>query len=230
MTLRSLGITPRSRSVLAGGLVVLAWSAPGCIDPKSDYEDFATRPLAEREASVADVQLTMCQELLGQNLSGLYYTSCLPKANPAPFALATTLTVTPAEDDMTASLEMSFTPLKLYATSMSDTTGSPLTLPKTTIDSNCAYTLDIGTLTLGREANSLDRDLTATNVVLRGLFQNVNQSCAELDGQVDLIMLSLMGDGDYCVFVRAPADNSVPVVDSWSCDPTRLQPRADAGP
>jgi hypothetical protein len=210
---------------LASGLVALAWSASGCISPKDDYKDFSSRPITEREASVVDVEMTQCQKLLGENLSGLFYTSCLPKANGAPFALATTQTITPSEDATSATLEMSFTPLKLFPTSMSDTTGAATVLPKTTIDSNCAYTLNIGTLTLGKDANALNRDLTATNVVLRGIIQNVDRACAELDGQVDLIMLSLMEDGDHCIFVRAPADNSVPEVTDWPCDNSQLHPR-----
>ena len=70
----------------------------------------------------------------------------------------------------------------------------------------CAYTENIGTLTLEAAANSLMRDLTATNVVLRGKLQTPTQSCGELDGQVDLIMLSLQGDGDICIFTRIIAD------------------------
>jgi hypothetical protein len=206
-------------------LVALGWTAPACISPKDDYQDFASRPLTQREAGIVDVQVTPCQELLGKDLNGLYYTSCLPKDVPLPFALATEQKVVPSEDGTTASLELSFTPLKTNATSMADTTGMPTKLPPTTIDSMCAYTLDIGTLTLGAEANSLGRDLTATQVVLRGKMQSIDRSCAELDGKVDLIMLSLLQDGDHCIFVRAPADNSLPVVDAWPCDESGLHPR-----
>jgi hypothetical protein len=206
-------------------LVALVWGASGCINPRDDYNDFATRPLIEREASVADVPLTMCQELLGQNLSGLYLTSCLPMEERAPFALASTLTVTPSEDDTTATLEMSIAPLMLGTTNISDTIAAPQALPKTTINSDCTYTLNVGTLTLGAASNALDRDLTATNVVLRGKFQNVDRSCAELDGQVDIINLSLMGDGDHCVFLRVPADGMFTQVNDWTCDQSSLPPR-----
>ncbi len=209
------------------GLVALACSASGCINPKDDYNDFASRPLTQREASVADVQLTPCQELLGQNLSGSYYASCLPATLPAPFALATTQTVTAHEDGMTGTLEMSFAPLKADAMTMSDTAGPAMSLPKATIDAMCTYTINIGTLTLPAAANTLQRDLTATHVVLRGKFQTVDQSCAELDGEVDLINLNLNGDGDVCIFKRVPADGPIPTVEDkeHACPASGLQPR-----
>jgi len=226
MTLRSLTFARWSPPALTWGLVALACGAAGCISPKDDYKDFGSRPLTQREASVADVEQTLCETLLGQDLSGSFYTSCLPKELPIPFALASNKKVTPAADGLTATFDLSFTPLKSAATSMTDTTGPLTTLPATAVDANCAYTLNIGTLTLGAEANSLMRDLTATDVVLRGKFQNVDRSCAELDGEVKLINLKLFGDGDICVFVRAPADGSIPAVSDYSCDPMGLHPRA----
>jgi hypothetical protein len=146
---------------------------------------------------------------------------------PTPFALATTVKITPAADGKTATLDMSFTPLRTDAKTMSDTEGDPIMLPETTIDPMCAYTENIGTLTLPAKSNSLMRDLTATNVVLRGKLQTPTQACGELDGQVDLIMLSLQGDGDYCLFLRPPADGSIPMVTTgdYACDPKGLQPR-----
>src|SRR6185295_4025534 len=113
MTLRSVTIAPWSSPAILGGLVALAWAAVGCISPKDDYADFATRPLAEREASVADVQVSPCQQILSQAVSGSYYTSCLPKELPAPFALATKLNLTASEDGTTGNLKMSFTTLKV---------------------------------------------------------------------------------------------------------------------
>jgi hypothetical protein len=225
MTLRSRRIASWTLRVHATGLVALACAASGCINPKDDYNDFASRPLTEREASVSDVQQTPCQELLGQNLSGSFYVTCLPSTLAAPFALATTQKVSANEDGTTGTLELSFTPLTATATKMSDTTGPTTPLPKTTIDSMCAYTINIGTLTLPSDANTLGRDLTATHVVLRGKMQTVDQACGELDGEVTLINLNLNGDGDYCMFVRAPADGSIPTVDNYSCPKSGLQPR-----
>ena len=225
MTLRSVTIAPWSSPALFGGLVALAWVAVGCISPKDDYADFAARPLAEREASVADVQVSPCQEILSQVVSGSYYTSCLPKELSASFVFVTTQKVTVFEDGTTGTLEMSFTALKVGATSMTETTGPVNMLPKTTIDANCAYTLNIGTLTLPTEANTLGRDLTATDVVLRGMFQIVDRSCAELDGEVKLIELKLFGDGDICIFTRVAADGPVPEITDYTCDPKGLQPR-----
>ena len=70
-------------------------------------------------------------------------------------------------------------------------------------------------------------DLTATDVVLRGKLQSVDRSCAELDGEVTLIELSLQKDKDYCVFKRAAADGTLPVVEpeDYACDPAGLPPR-----
>jgi hypothetical protein len=73
----------------------------------------------------------------------------------------------------------------------------------------------------------LNRDLEADDVVLRGKLLSAERSCSELDGKVPFAMLSLDGDGDVCVYVRAPADNSVPTVpmDEYVCDPSILLPR-----
>jgi len=206
-------------------LVILATLAVGCIDPKTDYEDFIQRPVAMPEASVPDVALTPCQELLAQDLSGLYYTSCLPKALPVPFALAVTQTFK-SNADGTASLDFSFFPMKKDATSISETVGAqPIVLPSTMVSSDCTYIENIGTLTLPGPANSLGYDLVAENVFLRGKLQDHDHACGELDGNVPLINLSLEGDGDPCMFVRTPEGGPTPTIGmgDYSCDPTKLQ-------
>jgi hypothetical protein len=224
MTRGSLPVAYRTIRAFAGALLALACGS-GCVRPKDDYEDFSKRPLTEREASVVDVQLTPCEELLTKNLDGLYYTGCRPK-DSAPFALATTQKVTPSADGKTGKFNLAFKPLNTMATSMADTVGDLVTLPETTLNSDCTYKEVIGTLTLGANANALQRDLTATDVVLRGQIQSVDRSCAELDGKVDLIMLSLQSDGDICLFIRAPDDGSLPIIEGgYACDPTKLPPR-----
>src|SRR5438477_566717 len=72
-----------------------------------------------------------------------------------------------------------------------------------------------------------EHDAGFADVELRGKLQTPTQSCGELDGQVDLIMLSLQGDGDICIFTRIIADAPFPVfTDSdYACDPGGLQPR-----
>jgi hypothetical protein len=243
MTLRSLPIARRSRGAgapfrgttgafpwgrwIATGVLVLACGA-GCIRPKDDYEEFAKRPLTEREASVVDVQLTPCEELLKENLSGDFLVSCRPNAlRDSPFGLAVRQKVTPSPDGKTATLGLAFTPLKIGAKNFSDTTGTLTTLSDAALTTECSYRLDIGTLTLGKEANILDLDLQATNVVLRGKLQTVDRACAELDGEVTLIGLSLQNDMDYCIFKRVAADGVLPVVgaDDYACDPAGLPPR-----
>jgi len=208
--------------------MVVAASSPGCVQPEDDYRAFIARPVTVRDAGVADVTLTRCEDLLRQNLNGVYYTTCRPRDVPVPFALAVNQKVTPAADGKTGTIDLSFTPLQINAATVSDTIGNVVTVGPATIDADCAYTMNVGTLTLPKDANSLTRDLTATNVVLRGKLQTVERSCGELDGQVDLIMLSLAGDGDICVFVRAPEDGSIPAVkdpDDYVCKASGLQPR-----
>jgi hypothetical protein len=175
---------------------------------------------------VVDVVLTRCEDLLQQDLDGLYYTACHPKES-APFALAVNQKVTPSADGKTAKFDLSFKPLQLLATKITETVGDLVTLPQTTLNSDCTYTENVGTLTLGAAANALNRDLNATDVVLRGQIQSIDRSCAELDGRVDLIMLSLQKDGDICLFARASADGSLPVLgdDEFVCDPSVLPPR-----
>src|SRR5262249_9188904 len=104
MTLRSGTIARRLLARLVGALAVDAVSGPGCINPRDDYAAFTARPVAVRDAGVADVALTPCQELLNQDLSGLYYTSCRPALLPIPFALATQETITPSADATSATL------------------------------------------------------------------------------------------------------------------------------
>jgi hypothetical protein len=209
------------------GLFLLALDVGGCIDPKADYQDFAARPLAEREASVVDVLRTPCQELIEQDPSGKYFMSCRPLSPPTPFGLSITQTVTGSGDGSAGTLGLSFTPINYGATNLSETAGDTVTLAPTPLSSDCNYTENIGTLTLGRAATVLDRELTATNVVLRGKLLSKDRDCGELDGNVDLIMLDLTKDGDICVMLRAPDDGSVPHVadDDYSCDPSLLPPR-----
>jgi hypothetical protein len=203
----------------------LAGVVGGCIDPKSDYEDFLTRPLAQMEAGVVDVQLTPCQELLSQDLSGQYYTTCMPKALPKPFALAVNqhFTMTPGG----AKLDFSFKPIRKDSLRLDDTVGDEITLPSTTVSSDCTYTETIGTLVLPGPSNSLGFDLTAENVVLRGKIQKPDRACGELDGNVPLIGLSLEGDGDACLFYRIPPGQMAPTVmpTDFVCDTTLLPPR-----
>ena len=226
MTRRSPPVAWAPPGSVAFGLLLVVLDLAGCIDPKADYQDFAARPLAEREAGVVDVERTPCQQLIERDPSGKSFMSCRPTALPTPFGLAITQTVT-ASGNGEGSLVLSFTPLKFAATNLSETAGDTITLAPTPLSGDCSYTENIGTLTLGRSATVLDRELTATNVVLRAKLLSKDRGCGELDGTVDLIMLDLTQDGDICVMVRAPDDGSVPPVSDgdYSCDPALLPPR-----
>ena len=211
----------------APGVLLLGISVSGCIDPKADYDEFAARPSAQREGGAVDVQLTPCQELLQASASGKFFASCFVKAVQLPFSLSVEHKVRPSADGMTAEFDVQFTALTTTATNLNDTAGDLVVLPTTTIDSECRYRENIGTLILPAAANSLGRDLQSENVSLRGKLQSADRSCAELDGNVPLVNLSLDADGDVCVYLRPNADGSLPTVttDDYVCDPSSILPR-----
>jgi hypothetical protein len=205
----------------------LASAALGCVDAKDDYEEFLRRPYAAREAGVADVAQSPCQEVLAANVSGKYVGSCFVQASMSSFSLAVEQTVRPSADGMTGEIDVSFTPLKVMATSLADTAGETTVLKTVPLDSDCRYREDVGTLILPAAANTFGRDLETVNVVLRGKLLSAERSCSELDGQVPFAMISLDGDGDVCIYVRALADGSLPTFprEEYSCDPSILLPR-----
>jgi len=206
---------------------MLTVSTAACIDPKADYEDFAQRPLAEREASVVDVPLTPCQELLKDFPAGKFLATCRPAVTGLPFALLAEQTVTTSPDGVTGTFNMSLQGLKYGATNGSETVGDAIPLAPAMIGSDCTYTDNVGTLVIPAETTILMRELVAENVVLRGKLQSADRSCAELDGNVPLIMLDLNKDGDVCLFLRLPADGTLPTVsdNDYACDPSILPPR-----
>ena len=209
------------------GLGLIPWAALGCVDAKGDYEEYLSRPYVPREAGMADVAQSPCQEVLAQNLDGKYFGTCLPKVVGSPFSLSIDQKVRPSADGTTGELDITFSALTLTATSMSDIAGNPNILMTVPIDADCRYRQDVGTLILPAAANSFNRDLESVDVVLRGKLLTAERSCAELDGKVPFAGLSLDADGDVCVYVRAPADGSLPMVpmDEYVCDPSILLPR-----
>ena len=82
-------------------------------------------------------------------------------------------------------------------------------------------------MTLPAEANALMRELTVTDVVLRGKLLSPERSCAELDGTVPLINFSMQGDGDVCAFFHVAQTQPLPQVssDDYTCPPDFLTPR-----
>jgi hypothetical protein len=209
-------------------LGLLPVTALACVDARADYEEYLRRPYVPREAGAgADVGESPCQEVLAANVTGKFFGSCLVKAVGVPFSLAVEQTVRAAPDGMTGEIDVSFTPLTTTATSLSDTAGSTTMLKTVPVDGECRYREDVGTLILPAAANSLGRDLESTDVVLRGKLLSAERSCSELDGMVPLVGLSLNGDGDVCVYLRASADGSLPAVpmEEYSCDPSILLPR-----
>jgi hypothetical protein len=169
---------------------------------------------------------TSCAVDLGVT-DATYYASCLPKDLPIPFAFAVKQSVVVSPAAPLGRFTMILTPLKVNATSISDTVGPPMAAPSTPLGDACTFTLNIGALLLPAEANSLDRDIAITDVVLRGKLITSDRSCAELDGVVSLINLTMQGDGDACAFVRVLTPSPLPVVTSsdYFCPPDILPPR-----
>jgi hypothetical protein len=165
--------------------------------------------------------------VLAQNLDGKYFGSCLPKVVGQPFSLSVEQKVRPSADGTTAEIDISFTALSLMATSMADTAGMANVLKTVPVDDECRYREDVGTLILPAAANSFGRDLESVDVVLRGKLLTADRSCSELDAKVPFAGLNLDGDGDVCIYVRAPEDGSLPTIsmDEYVCDPSILQPR-----
>ena len=201
--------------------------ATGCVDPRADYDEFLARPAIERDAGKVDVEVSPCQDLLAQDLNGQYFAKCFVTAVQQPFLLAVEQTVRPSGDGMTAELDVAFTALTTTATSLNDTAGTK-TMVKTTVDSECRYRQDVGSLVLPAAANSTGRDVETSDIVFRGRLLSVERSCSELDGKVVVpLMLSLDADGDVCSYVRMPADGSLPPITNadFVCDPSLLLPR-----
>lgn len=216
------GVTKR-----ALGLGLISLAAWGCVDPKGDYEEYRSRPYVPREAGTTDVAESPCQEVLAQNLDGKYFGTCIPKLVGSPFFLSVDQKVRPSADGRSGEIDISFTALKLMATNISDTTGDINVLKTVSIDEECRYREDVGTLILPAAANSLNRDLETVDVVLRGKLLTAERSCSELDGKVPFAGLNLDGDGDVCIYMRAPEDGSIPTVpmEEYVCDPSILLPR-----
>jgi hypothetical protein len=157
---------------------------------------------------------------------GNYYMSCLPKALPTPFAFWVTLGIMMIPDGTDYVLGMTLTPLKVSATSLIDTVPGTFNAPTTMFGGDCTFTQKIGTFTLPAGANSLNRDLRFDGVVLRGKLLSPERGCTELDGVVNLIMLSLEGDGDICMLFRVQDLTApLPLVEDYICPPDILPPR-----
>lgn len=213
------------RSAAALGLVA---TVAGCIEPEADYNDFVARPVLMPEAGMPDVVLTPCQELLQQNPSGSYFLSCIVKILPTqPFSLAAQVKATASDGG--GSLAISFQPLSNTATSLADVVADAVMLPPTPLASDCTFVQPIGNFVLPISANTLNVDVVAKDVVLRGKLQSATNACGDLDGDVTQppIGIMLAGNGDVCVFIQTPMDAALPALSAPSdfvCDPAQLPP------
>jgi hypothetical protein len=236
----------RARSALTVSIFTFATlAASGCIDAKQSYEEFVERQSVPVDAgpsddgmsrdasetaddgqstSDVDAPLSACDELLQQNLDGQYFTACLPVATQLPFFLSVNQKVTRSPNGGPPILDFSFTPLLVKATDTSQTVGDLVTLPPVPIHDDCTFDEVIGTLTLPKLANSLDRELVAEEAVLHGRFVSAERSCAGLFATVPLINLKL--NGDHCVFIKLPPGSPVPTVSAqdYDCGPPAPAP------
>jgi hypothetical protein len=156
----------------------------------------------------------------------MYQMSCRWKKLPAPFAYLATVRATPV-DATKASLDMTTTPLSAGARDPSDVGGPSVVWPTSVLGADCTFTERIDTLTLPAKANTIGGDFVMEKVVLRGRFFSFATGCAELDGSVPRIMLSLENDGDVCLFARTSPDSFLLEFQSkdYVCDPSVLPPR-----
>jgi hypothetical protein len=232
-----------ARSALTLSMFALATvMAGGCIDAKQSYEAFVAQQSVPVDASASDadifqdagetaddafdagVVLSACDELLQQNLDGQYFTACFPVATQLPFFLSVNQKVTRSSDGGPAMLDFSFTPLLVKATDTSQTIGDLVTLAPVPIHDDCTFDEVIGTLTLPKLANALDRELVAEEAVLHGRFVSAERACAGLFATVPLINLDLKGD--HCVFIRLPPGSPVPTLSAqdYDCGPPAPAP------
>ena len=181
-----------------------------------------------RDLTLANLKhLPKFQELCSRHgVAATYYVSCRPRDLPIPFAFRVTALEIFVPDGGPA-LELTLMPLAQGATSLSNGVGGPIEWQQGPLAKDCSFTEGRGSFTLPAAANSLMRDIEFDKDVLRGKFASPERGCAELDGYVPLINLSLLGDGDICVFLLAPPDGSVPLVSDsdYVCDPASLPPR-----
>ncbi len=204
---------------LTWGLAVAV--APGCIDPRSDYDDFVARasskvpPDAASPGASADTGAALsCSEVLAASPSGTFYGACLTSANAGDATAAIYVVVqndvVPDADGTTGKLSSTQTFLALHATNISQTVGPPDVYPTAPITSSCQYVIDAGTVTIPAAANSAGADLVLKGTRYRGKIYNTDASCTALDATVTApVTVDLTQGGNYCVFRRAPASGAI---------------------
>jgi hypothetical protein len=206
---------------LAWGLAAALAPAQGCVDPRTDYDDFIARvsaipppdaaPGASGDTGVASVP---CSQVLASKPSGTFYGACLTTANAGDATAAIYVVVqndvVPDADGTTGKVTITQTFLALHATNISQTVGPPQVYPTAPVTAACQYVVNAGTVNIPAAANSAGADLVLEDTRYRGKIENDDESCTALDAHVTApVTVDLTQGGNYCVFRRAPASGAI---------------------
>jgi hypothetical protein len=202
-------------------LILLALAAlrqgTGCVDPKTDYDDYLARvPTATFDASASDQSTPAlpCSTILAGNASGVFYGACLTEVsmgdpNGEIFAVLHE-TVTANADGTTGTIGISQAYLQANATNVSQTASAFIDYPALPISSDCTYILSAGDVTIPGASNSDKVDLVLSGTTYLAKLLSDDQACAVFSAMLTApVSLDLTMGGNYCLFQRAPADGTV---------------------
>jgi hypothetical protein len=189
----------------------------GCVDPKTDYEDYLARvPTVTFDAGASDANTSAvpCSTILAGNGSGTFYGACLTSASAGdPSAaiyavLHETVAVNPG--GATGQMTISQAYLQEHPTNVSQTVNAFTDYPALPISSDCTYVFVAGDVTIPGAANSDMVDLVLTGTTYLSKLLSDNTACAAFSATLTApISLDLTKGGSYCAFQRAPADGTI---------------------
>jgi len=202
-------------------LIFLALAAlrqgTGCVDPKTDYDDYLARvPATTFDASAPDQSAPAlpCSAILAGSPSGVFYGACLTavsKGDPSGEIYAVLHeTVTANADGTTGTITISQAYLQAKPTNVSQTASAFIDYPALPISSDCTYVLSAGDVTIPGASNSDMVDLVLSGTTYLAKLLTDDQACAAFSAMVTApVSVDLTMGGNYCLFRRAPADGSI---------------------
>ncbi|MCA9699577.1 MAG: hypothetical protein KC431_18770, partial [Myxococcales bacterium] len=174
------------------GAPALALLLAACPDPEARFDEFidATkddRPMAD-EGDSGTTDTTDTGEDGLTDMTGTYLFALVTTLDPeAPLEFVTTVTMTVADDGMSALADFNFQPLSLNVGSKVEPrefVGDSLTYEAIPIDANGQFEIDMGTVQVTGAANPITgSDIEATLVVSGGIV-HASAFCGELSGAV----------------------------------------------
>jgi hypothetical protein len=189
----------------------------GCVDPKTDYEDYLARvPTVAIDGGGSDASTPSlpCSTILAGNASGTFYGACLTSASAGdPTAaiyavLHETVTVNP--DGTTGQIMISQAYLRARPTNVSQTVNAFVDYPTLPISSDCTYVFVAGDVTIPGASNSDMVDLVLSGTTYVSKLLTDDKSCAGFSAMLTApVSLDLTMGGSYCAFQRAPADGTI---------------------